>query len=105
MVSRSKGFASVFPRVDLPKRGSDFASAGDSSQSIAVSCLALVPWPTMAKHCKIHPETELVVVEYCPVCRGQQGGANAAKGMTAEERSKRAQKAARARWPKKAKKS
>jgi hypothetical protein len=59
----------------------------------------------MAKHCTIHPDTRLIVVEYCPVCRGQQGGANAAKGMTAVERSKRAQKAARARWPKKAKKS
>jgi len=58
----------------------------------------------MKKHCKIHRDTELVVVEYCPVCRGQHGGANAAKAMTAEERSSRARKAARARWPKKAKK-
>jgi hypothetical protein len=55
----------------------------------------------MAKHCTIHPETELVVVEYCPVCRGQHGGAKSAKGMTAAERSARARKAALARWPKK----
>ena len=52
----------------------------------------------MAKHCTIHPDTELIVVEYCPVCRGQQGGKNTAKRMTAEERSQRARKAARARW-------
>lgn len=59
----------------------------------------------MAKHCDIHPETELVVVEYCPVCRGQHGGAKAAKGMSAAERSKRARKAALARWPKAKKKA
>jgi len=49
----------------------------------------------------IHTETELVVVEYCPKCRGQHGGAKAAKSMSAGERSKRARKGARARWPKK----
>lgn len=54
----------------------------------------------MAKHCTIHTDTELVVVEYCPVCRGQHGGMTTAKGMSAEERSKRAKKAARARWKK-----
>jgi hypothetical protein len=59
----------------------------------------------MAKHCEIHTETELVVVEYCPVCRGQQGGRNAAEGMTAAEKSKRARNAAKARWVKKAKKT
>lgn len=52
----------------------------------------------MAKHCEIHPDTELIVVEYCPACRGQHGGAIAAKGMSAKERSERARKAARARW-------
>ncbi|MGB8060504.1 MAG: hypothetical protein WCF26_01235 [Candidatus Sulfotelmatobacter sp.] len=59
----------------------------------------------MAKHCTIHPETELVVVEYCPVCRGQHGGAKTAKGMTAAEKTKRAKKAARARWKKAKKKA
>jgi hypothetical protein len=55
----------------------------------------------MAEFCKVHPDTELVVVKYCPACRGQHGGATAAKTMSAAERSKRARKAARARWPKK----
>jgi hypothetical protein len=52
------------------------------------------------QHCKIHPETELRVIVYCPACRGAQGGTNAGKTMTAEEKSKRAKKAARARWRK-----
>jgi hypothetical protein len=34
----------------------------------------------MAKRCAIHPDTRLVVVEYCPVCRGQQGGGQCRKG-------------------------
>jgi hypothetical protein len=54
----------------------------------------------MAEHCTIHTDTELVIVKYCPACRGGQGGTNAAKGMTAEARTKRARKAVRARWAK-----
>lgn len=57
----------------------------------------------MAKYCKVHTDTELVVVEYCPACRGQHGGTKLAKSMTAAERVNRARKAARARWPKKPK--
>lgn len=54
----------------------------------------------MAKHCTIHPDTELVVVEYCPACRGTAGGTKAAEGMTAAQRSQRARKGARAMWAK-----
>lgn len=53
-----------------------------------------------AKFCKIHPETELVVVTYCPKCRGGHGGALAAATLTAAERKRRARKAAKARWKK-----
>jgi hypothetical protein len=59
----------------------------------------------MAEHCTIHPDTELVVVTYCPACRGGQGGTNAAKGMTKAERSDRARTAVRARWAKAKKKT
>jgi len=55
----------------------------------------------MTEHCKIHPEVELVVVKYCPACRGGHGGEIAARTMSKAERSKRARKAARARWKKK----
>jgi hypothetical protein len=59
----------------------------------------------MAEHCKIHTHTELVVVKYCPACRGQAGGSNTAKGMTAKQRSQRARKAVLARWAKAKKKT
>jgi hypothetical protein len=59
----------------------------------------------MAEHCTIHTDTELVIVKYCPACRGQHGGAQAAKGMTPAERSKRASNAARALWAKRKKKA
>ena len=59
----------------------------------------------MAEHCTIHTDTELVVVKYCPACRGQAGGENAAKGLSASERSERARKAVRARWAKAKKKA
>jgi len=49
---------------------------------------------------KFHPETELVVVAYCPARRGQAGGENAAAAMTPEERVARARKAVVARWAK-----
>jgi hypothetical protein len=58
----------------------------------------------MDKHCSIHPDVKLRVIVYCPACRGQLGGVQAAKIMTAEAKTKRAKKAARARW-KKAKKT
>jgi hypothetical protein len=83
----------------FPRASAGQASA-DEAESYRASCLPVLTYLTMAKHCTIHPETELVVVEYCPVCRGQHGGTIAAKGMSAEERSRRARKAARARWPK-----
>jgi hypothetical protein len=53
----------------------------------------------MAK-CEKHPEVEMIVVTYCPVCRGSHGGKQTAKSMTAEERKARAVKAIRARWKK-----
>jgi hypothetical protein len=55
---------------------------------------------TMKTHCEAHPEVELRVIVYCPACRGQHGGTEAAKAMTAAEKTKRAKKAARARWKK-----
>ena len=55
------------------------------------------------KRCEIHPDVEPRVVVYCPACRGAKGGLVAGQTMTAKEKSKRAKKAARARW-KKAKK-
>jgi hypothetical protein len=56
--------------------------------------------PAMDKYCSIHPEVKLRVIVYCPACRGQVGGTRAAKSMTAEAKTKRAKKAARARWKK-----
>jgi hypothetical protein len=50
--------------------------------------------------CEKHPDVEMVVVTYCPACRGAHGGEQTAKGMTAEERKARARKAIRARWKK-----
>jgi hypothetical protein len=58
----------------------------------------------MAEHCEIHPDTELIVIKYCPACRGGHGGEIAAQGMSATERPKRAKKAAKVRWAKTAKK-
>jgi len=46
---------------------------------------------------------KLRVIKYCPACRGAVGGTNAGKSMTAAAKTKRAKKAAKARW-KKAKK-
>lgn len=57
----------------------------------------------MKIQCETHPEAELRVFVFCPACRGQAGGASASENMTAAEKTKRAKKAARARW-KKAKK-
>ncbi len=54
----------------------------------------------MSKRCEIHPDTELVVVTYCPACRGQHGGEIAAKTMPKEARVDRARKAAQKRWGK-----
>jgi hypothetical protein len=59
----------------------------------------------MKEHCSIHPDTELVVVKYCPACRGQAGGENAAAGMTQAQRTKRARKAVKTRWAKAKKKA
>ncbi len=56
--------------------------------------------PMKKQHCTIHPETELRVIVYCPACRGALGGARSGETMTAEEKTKRAKKAARARWKK-----
>lgn len=50
--------------------------------------------------CDKHPDVELVVVKYCPACRGASGGRNSAKGMTAAERTARARKGALARYGK-----
>jgi len=56
------------------------------------------------QYCHKHDEpVEMRVIVYCPACRGKLGGVRAAKTMTAEAKTKRAKKAARARW-KKAKK-
>ena len=56
-------------------------------------------------YCKIHPETALRVIIYCPACRGAVGGARSGQVMTKAERTKRAKKAARARWKKAKKKA
>jgi hypothetical protein len=48
--------------------------------------------------CKVHPKTALVVVTYCPKCRGQHGGAKTAATLSGAERKRRASKAAKARW-------
>lgn len=52
------------------------------------------------KHCKKHPDQELVevTITYCPVCRGSKGGLQTASRMTARARKERAQKAIAARW-------
>jgi hypothetical protein len=59
----------------------------------------------IVKQCEIHPDAEMRVIIYCPACRGQRGGTSAAKTMTAEAKTRRAKKAARARWGKKKKKA
>jgi hypothetical protein len=48
--------------------------------------------------CEVHPKTALVVVTYCPKCRGKHGGATTAARLSAAERKRRASKAAQARW-------
>jgi hypothetical protein len=55
---------------------------------------------TMKTQCETHPEVELRMIVYCPACRGHVGGEHAANSMTAAEKTKRAKKAARARWKK-----
>jgi hypothetical protein len=52
------------------------------------------------EYCKIHPKTAIKVITYCPACRGAAGGAKSGQTMTAAEKTKRAKKAARARWKK-----
>jgi hypothetical protein len=51
-----------------------------------------------AEHCKKHPDTEMVTITYCPICRGSKGGLQTASRMTAKARKERAQKAIAARW-------
>jgi hypothetical protein len=51
-------------------------------------------------HCEDHADVELRVIVYCPACRGGAGGTKAATTMTASAKTKRAKKAARARWKK-----
>lgn len=58
----------------------------------------------MADFCERHPGVKPIVVRYCPACRGEHGGAKAARRMTKAARKSRAKKAARARWGKKSKK-
>jgi hypothetical protein len=55
---------------------------------------------TMKKHCPDLPEAELRVIVFCPACRGGAGGTQAAKTMTAAEKSKRGRNAVLARWKK-----
>ena len=59
----------------------------------------------LKRHCDIHPEVELRVIVFCPACRGKSGGTEASKTMTAAEKTKRAKKAATARWKKAKKKA
>lgn len=72
-------------------------------RSMKTQRLTVSDLQTMKTNCATHPEVELRVIVYCPACRGQHGGTMSAKTMTAEEKTRRAKKAARARW-KKAKK-
>jgi len=44
----------------------------------------------MAKHCKKHPDVELVTVTFCPACRGGAGGKLSSKRMSAKARTERA---------------
>ena len=55
----------------------------------------------MDKYCETHKTVKIVVVEFCPVCRGAKGGTKTGKGMTKAEKVARAKKAARARWKQK----
>jgi hypothetical protein len=50
--------------------------------------------------CAEHPDVEPIVFRYCPACRGGHGGKKSMQTLTAGQRKKRAQKAARARWGK-----
>jgi hypothetical protein len=64
--------------------------------------LTVVSCEPMSDYCDKHDEpVKLVVVKFCPVCRGAKGGTNASESMTKAEKTARAKKAARARWAKK----
>jgi len=55
----------------------------------------------MDEYCDKHEEpVKLRVIKYCPACRGALGGARSGQTMTAAEKTRRAKKAARARWRK-----
>jgi len=54
----------------------------------------------MPEYCKEHPDTEIVVIRYCPICRAEHGGELSSARMTPKQRVARAKKAARARWKK-----
>lgn len=83
------------PKRLTPQASAGCASADDGHCDYAKPVVRLTP---MKQFCKIHPETKLRVIVYCPACRGALGGAKSGKTMTAEEKTKRAKKAARARW-------
>jgi hypothetical protein len=56
----------------------------------------------MTKYCDKHDKpVKMLVIEFCPRCRGAKGGTKTGEGMTKAEKKARAQKAARARWKKK----
>ncbi len=62
----------------------------------------MVSCEAMTKYCDKHAEpVKMVVIEFCPVCRGAKGGTKTGKGMTKAEKIARAKNAARARWKKK----
>jgi hypothetical protein len=62
--------------------------------------LTITNLQTMKKQCPDHPEVELRVIVFCPACRGGAGGKQAAKTMTAAEKSERGRNAVLARWKK-----
>jgi hypothetical protein len=69
-------------------------------QSMKTQRLTVSDLKAMKTQCETHSDVELRVIVFCPACRGQVGGEHAATSMTAEEKKKRARKAARARWKK-----
>jgi hypothetical protein len=52
----------------------------------------------MKMQCETHPTKELRVIVFCPSCRGAAGGARSGETMTKAEKTRRAKKAAKARW-------
>jgi hypothetical protein len=75
-------------------------STGNVPSMMKTQRLTVSELQAIKTQCSAHPDVELRVIVFCPACRGQVGGEHASEGMTAEEKTKRAKKAACARWKK-----